>query len=567
MARDPGEGEAFVFDLVDDDGGDVPSSPSGPDAGAEDGADGVGPDDAGLDGAGAEAGQPLLHGVRGLRLRTLAPVAAVLAVVLGTGFAVDSMRDAARIEEIREAPGGVVDVSVPLEERWAWEGPIGSEDSTNWFAVADLDGVLAFQSEGELVGLDPASGERAWSVPLGENPDCGPFGYPGMRGLATPSLVCLRGVGAAREAITVGPGGVTSEPRTLDAADDRRYGTARPGPDGMVLRAQRIGPGSAIDVGGARCREATGECSGTVEAGRDVQLRAEDATTGEERWRVTVPFRATPAQECTPWYGDPWNGLGDVTDDGALAPDTFGGWIGAGLVDLWGCGTWAAVTPEGALLRTDGVSGLSGVVSLGDTRHAGQMTTITAMDSDGPPRTTLFGPDGDVVGEIPGYASAPRTTDEPDLLTLLASDESGYRLRSYGTDGTEHWDVEFPDGSPEFLAQVAGIAVTATWTGSVRGLDLATGAERWAWQIGELEGTSTYGSERAAQAFTDGRFVLLLLENEAGTMALASLDATSGELVWDRSMADVLSARQGTALLSVGGHLLAVTPVGITGLG
>ncbi|WP_454850518.1 hypothetical protein [Promicromonospora soli] len=525
MARDPGEGEAFVFDLVDDDGADVPSAPLGPDAGSEGGADGVGPD-----GAGPEGGDPPPQGVPGSRLRTLAPVAAVLAVVLGTGFAVDSMRDAARIELIREAPGGVVDVSAPLEELWTWEGPVGSEDRTDWYAVADLGGVLALRSEGELIGLDPASGERAWSVPLGENSECGPLGYPGMRGLATPSLVCLQGVGAAREAITVGPGGVTSEPRVLDAADDRRYGTARPGPDGTVLRAQRIGPESAIDVGDARCTETTGECSGTVEAGRDLQLRAEDATSGEERWHVTVPFRATPAQECTPWYGNPWNGWRDVTDGEALAPDTFGAGIGAGLVELWGCGTWALVTSEGALLRTDGAPGQARVTSPGDARHPGQVPTIVVMDSEDSPRTMVFGPDGDVVGEVPGYVSTPWATDEPGEPTLLGFDESGYRLRSYATDGTERWDVEFPDGALEFLAQVAGIAVTTTWTGSVHGLDLATGAERWTWEIGELEGTSTYGSENAVQAFTDGRFVLLLLQGESGTMGLASLDATSGEL-------------------------------------
>ena len=203
-------------------------------------------------------------------LRRLAPVAAVLAVVLGTGVAVDSIRDAARIERIREVPGGIADVSAPLEEVWAWEGPAGSEDSMTWFAVADLEGALALWSEEELIGLDPVSGERAWSVPLGEDSECGPLGYPGGRGLATSVLVCLQGAGADREAITVGPGGVVSEPRTLDAADDRRYGTARPGPDGTVLRAQRIGPESAIDAGDARCTETTGECSGTVEAGRDL---------------------------------------------------------------------------------------------------------------------------------------------------------------------------------------------------------------------------------------------------------------------------------------------------------
>ncbi|WP_129782708.1 PQQ-binding-like beta-propeller repeat protein [Promicromonospora panici] len=562
MARDPGEGEAFVFDLVDDDG-DVPTSPLGPDAGAEGDVDGVGPD-----GAGLEAGGPLPHGALGLRLRALAPVAAVLAVVLGTGFAVDSMRDAARTERIREVPGGVVDVSAPLEEAWAWEAPMDAADAMGWFGVADLEGMLAFRSEQELIGLDPASGERAWSVRLREDSECGPLGYPGGTGLATSVLVCVQDAGAAREAFTVGPDGVASEPRALDTADDRRYGRARPGPDGMVLRAKRIGLESAIDVGDARCTETTGECSGTVEAGRDLQLRAEDATTGEERWSVTIPFRATAAQQCNPWFGEPWNGWEDVPADEALAPDVFGAYFGTGLIDLWGCGTAAAVTTGGALVRVHEEAGPATVLSLGTARHAGQATTMAVIESGGPPRTILFGPDGDVVREIPGSASVPQTTDEGEALTLLVSDESGYGLRSYAaTDGAERWNVDSAGSSSGFLAQVAGIAVTATWTGSVRGFDLATGAEQWSWDIGEVEGSSSYGSEYAVQAFTDGRFVLLVLQGGDGTMGLASLDATSGELVWDGRPAGDENLPPGAMLLAVGGRLVAMTSEGISGLG
>jgi hypothetical protein len=560
MARDPGEGEAFVFDLVDDEGSDTPSASLGPGATS----DGVG-SDGDSDDVGPEAGSPQPHGVPGLRLRRLAPVAAVLAVMLGTGFAVDGVRDAARIERIREVPGGVVDVSAPLEELWAWDGQVGVEESMEGIAVADLQGVLAFRSGGDLIGLDPASGERAWSVPLGEDPECGPLGYPGTGSLATSALVCLQGVGAAREAITVGPGGVVSEPRTLDAADDR-HGTPRPGPAGTVLRATRIGPVSAIDTADARCSAMTGECSGTVEAGRDLQLRAEEAATGEERWTVTVPFQATAAQECTPWFGTPWNGWEDAPVDEALAPDAFGAQIAAGLVDLWGCGTWAAVTPDGVLLRTDGVSGQTRVVGLGGGGYAAQVTTMESMESAGAGHTTLFGPDGDVVGEVPGYATGPWTTDEPDAMTLLAADQSGYRMHSYATDGTERWAAEVGEGFPEFLAQVAGTMVTGIWTGSVSGFDLATGAERWTWEPGEAEGTQSFGNGYATQAFTDGQFVLLLLQSEAGTMELASLDAMSGELAWDWTTAEI-DLPQDASLLAVGGHLLAVTPLGVTGLG
>jgi hypothetical protein len=561
MARDPDEGGAFVFDLVDDElaGGGAPSA-SGRDGLADGGPDGGDPD-----GVVPEAGGAPPLDALGRRLRTLAPVAAMLAIALGTGFAVDGMRDAARIERIREMPGGVVDVSAPLEEVWAWEGQVGAEDSMEGFATADLQGVLAFRSEGALVGLDPASGERAWSVPLGEDPECGPLAYPGMERLATSSIVCLQGAGAAREAIAVGPGGVVSEPRALDAADDRRYGTPRPGPDGTVLRAKRIGPESAMDVGDARCAVLTGECSGTVEAGRDLLLRAEDAATGELRWSVTVPFRATAAGNCTSWGGFPWGGWEELSADGALAPDVFGAQIGAGIVDLWGCGIWAAVTADGVPLRTDAVPGSATVFAVGNGGYA--TTTFDRAESEGGERTTLFDSDGDVVGEIPGYATGPQATDGADAATLLGYGESGYRMLSYEADGTERWDVAVQEGSPEFLAQVAGTMVTASWTGSVHGFDLATGEERWTWEPGEIPEAASFGNGYASKAFTDGRFVLLLLHSEAGSTELASLDVTSGESAWDWTTADVVSLEQDASLISVDGHLLAITPQSIRGLG
>jgi outer membrane protein assembly factor BamB len=562
MARDPDEGGAFVFELVDDDGEDAPSARPGPDAVGDGDDDGVGPD-----GVTPEEGGLPPHDALGLRLRRLAPVAAVLAVMLGTGFAADGMRDAARIERIREAPGGVVDVSVPVQELWTWDGEVGQADSAEGFGVADLGGVLAFRYGEELIGLDPASGERAWSVPLGEEPECGPVGYPGTVSLATPVLVCLQGAGEAREAIRVGPGGVTSEPRALDSSHDSRYGMARPGPDGTVLRAKRIGPESAIDAGDARCTEATGECSGTVDAGRDLVLRAEDVVTGEERWIVTVPFRATAANQCTPWYGIPWNGWDEALMDEVLAPDAFGAQIGSRIVDLWGCGIWAAVTPGGGLLRADGAPGSGAVVSLANGGYAGQMTSSPSPGSEGAMRTTLFAPDGDVVGEIPGYATVPRTTDDPDAVSLLSHGESGYRLSSYAADGTERWAVAVDDSSSEFLAQVGGTVVASSWMGGVRGFDLATGAERWTWQIGEAPGTEAYGNEYAMQAFTDGTFVLLVLRSEDGTLELASLDAASGQLAWDSLAADDVSLPEDAALLSVGGHLLTVTPTRVIGLG
>jgi outer membrane protein assembly factor BamB len=558
MARDAGGGDRFVFDLVDDDpAGDEAFAAADPATG--DGAESL------PDGARPETAGPASGGGWQLRLHALASAAAVLAVALGTGNAVDGVRDAARIERAREMSGGVVDVSRPLEETWAWEGAIGADEGADMM-VADLQGVLAFQSAGELLALDPASGEEAWSVPLGAEPECGPVGYPGMGRPATPSVVCLQGGATDREAITVGRDGVASAPRGLDPADDRRYGRAHPGPEGTVLRARRIGPASAVDVGDARCVEATGECHGTVEAGRDLLLRAEDATTGEERWTVTVPFRETNAQDCTPWFSNPWNGWDGAPADAALAPDMFGARIGAELVEIWGCGVWTAVTPEGALLRADDASEPGTASSLGAGRYA--LLTLPGPGED-TARTSLLASDGTLLGEIPEYASSPQTADGLDEATLFAVSRSGSRLRSYAVDGSLRWDVaaQPESGAPEPLAQVDGTLVVSSWTGSFWGLDVATGERRWTWEPGGALDDSSYEVGYVSRAFTDGRSVLLPLQNDEGAVQLASVDVTSGELGWTRALADVVGPEPNVSLLSVGGALLAVTPRGVVGLG
>lgn len=70
------------------------------------------------------------------------------------------------------------------------------------------------------------------------------------------------------------------------------------------------------------------------------------------------------------------------------------------------------------------------------------------------------------------------------------------------------------------------------------------------------------------RAFTDGRFLLLLLPREAGGVGVVSLDAASGELAWDWSaMKDDVDLPHEASFLSIGGHLLAVSPMGVTGLG
>ncbi|PUB28964.1 putative pyrroloquinoline-quinone binding quinoprotein [Promicromonospora sp. AC04] len=500
-------------------------------------------------------------------MRAVAPVAAVLAIVLGTGLAAEGAQDNARIERMRDVHGGVADVSSPLRETWKWEGLVGSRraiEEGRGNEVAVLGDVLVFESDGELVALRPATGEEVWTVPLGEAPDCGPLGAAGWEETTTPALVCLAGSGANREVTVVGPDGVASAPRLLGAADTKRYGEPRPGPDGTVLRAKREASGPAVSSGDAVCTD-TGECTGTVEAGRDLVLRAEDAVTGEERWSVTVPFRATRADQCNNWLGTSWDGSGNMVDlEQMLDPGAFGARIQGTLVQLYGCGIEAAVTPDGVPLGMTIEPGTGGVNSL----VAGGYTGFTFDDTV---RTVLYAADGEVVGEITGHALEPGVTDGSGPGTLLATDSSGRRLRAYESDGTPRWVITTRADAQLFLALVGGTAMVMTEVGTVRGLDAATGAERWVWDGSDDVGGGYLEDLFVSRAFTDGQSALLLTEDGAGGAGLVALDVASGEVVWEQHGDEAVTGgtAQGfdTALVAVDGNLLEVTPSGVRGLG
>ncbi len=557
MARDRGEGGAFVFDLVDNGTAD-PEAPLA--RSRTDGADD--PDD---DGPGAGGLPP--SGGPSRKARAVAPVAAVLAIALGTGLAAEGVLDNARIERMRDVQGGVADVSSPLQETWRWEGFVGSrkaitEGRRNEVAV--LGDVLVLQSADELVALHPATGEEVWTVPLGANPDCGPLGAAGWEETTTPALVCLVGPGAHREVTVVGPDGVVSAPRALSVADTERYGEPRPGPDGTVLRARREVSGPAVNLGDAVCTD-TGECTGTVEAGGDLALRAEDAVTGQERWSVTVPFRATRADQCNNWLGTSWDGSDNVVDlEQMLDPDAFGARITAALVQLYGCGIEAAVTPDGVPLGMKIEPGMGGVNSLAP----GGYTAFTFEDTA---RTVLYAADGEVVGEITGHALEPGVADGSGPETLLATDSSGRRLRAYESDGTPRWAITTRADAQLFLAQVGRTAMVMTEVGTVRGLDVATGDQRWVWDSSDDVGGGYLNDLFVSRAFTDGQSVLLLTEDGSGGAGLVALDVASGEMVWEQHGDEAVTGgtAQGveTALVAVDGNLLEVTPSGVRGLG
>ncbi|MGW2094752.1 outer membrane protein assembly factor BamB family protein [Promicromonospora sukumoe] len=567
MARDPDEGAAYVFELVDDDVAGPGASPApagavGPDGqeppGHADGADGAGP--------------PPPPGTPPLTWRRTAPFVALLAVALGTGLAVDGTRDAARMERMRDAAGGVSDLSAPLGESWSWSGKVDLGEGMTDVAVLGDD--LVFESEGELVALDPASGEEAWTVELGDGPECGPTVSPVWDDPRTPSLVCLQERGRETEVVVVGPGGATSRPRLLPAADTARYGQPHTGPDGTVLRARRVGAEAPLDPD-VRC-DASGECVGQISQGRDLVLRAEDAVTGEERWTATVPFRPTDAALCTSTFGAAWGSSENrIHLSGQLAPDAYGARVRADLVNVEGCGVEAALTASGVPLGGRPEQGSSVVGRLDSGGFLG-------MTWDARVRTTLYDADGATVGDVAGYVISPKTTDGVGPATLLSIDELRRRLSAHDADGAARWDVALQSGGQEFLAQVGDVAVITTGAGSVRGLDLATGEERWLWD-GSEPGTDAdggyFGTAYVVQAFTDGQVVLLLAEgNGSVARGMVALDAGTGEVVWEQAGGgpgttldphdgDVVREGISGDLISVDGHLMEIGTLGVRGLG
>ena len=72
---------------------------------------------------------------------------------------------------------------------------------------------------GDLVALRPGTGEEAWTVALGEDPDCGPLDPDGWGRSVASALVCLEGPGGDRTVRVVGPDGRVSDPRRLPAGD------------------------------------------------------------------------------------------------------------------------------------------------------------------------------------------------------------------------------------------------------------------------------------------------------------------------------------------------------------
>lgn len=527
------EHEPVVFDLVEG---------NGPDA-----APGTVDD--------ASAGSRARRRLRLPRLtrRTWLVAASVVAVVVVTVAVADVVRDRQRVELMRTSPAGVASLADPPEETWTvpFDFPAPLDQGT--FVdqqLATMDGLLVLPpgsaqsyavdaSTGaaepvptgfeDLVAVDPGSGEVAWRVTLDESPVCGPTGYDGST--STDVLVCVHGPADGREVLTIAPDGSTRS-RTANLAEGEQV---FPGPEGMAVRVARTGD-AVEDV---RCRP-TGVCTPAVlTGGRDVRVVAEDAATGAERWVSTVAFTPVHVINCQ-GPGTPLGEGGRVVD-----PDHVTVRTGAESVAVDGCGVSATFSMPGVRLDLAGSAEPASswwVNELGDGRFAlqGDSTNTVVVDERGRTLRTLD-------GWVRTDAASP---DAPDDLWFVTRG-AGHGLRALRADGSEAWG----DRSSRGVLLAGRDVVVVDRAGRVAGLDRTTGETLWTWSSEETAGLARY------RALTDGENVALehLSMDGTGEGLLVALDLGTGEQLWSAPMTG--------AAIAVDGHIVEITPDGLTGLG
>ncbi len=490
----------------------------------------------GPDGVGVDGPRPAPREPRGDRRRArwvaAAVVTGVVAVLVGGMLVVDAVTSRDAQERLEVARGAVRPLDAAPTERWT--APAATDRG-----VGFLPGLLVTVEGDEAVALDLDTGTEAWRAPLGgDEAVCGSSWSPWEPSGATSSeVVCVAGSG-------VGPfwyePGTRSQPEpgadvppahvtVLGAAGqvvgerDVEVGGAvlAPGPDGGLVRAERVGepgepsgPPVAVDPG-------AGESVDGV-AGRDVVVTVEDALTGDVRWRSELPFQDVP-WSCTTW--DPETGGEEIDPDRLTLVAT------ESLVDVVGCGVAASFLPDGERLDdpdlpADGAVPLAGGRFLVDTDRQGTTGALRpdrVLDAAGVP-----------VLDAPGEVLDPQATDDPAPGVLLVRD--GIDLRAYDEEGARLWTY---DGArvPEVVHVLAeGTAVVGT-ASTVFGLDALSGEPTWSRFLDDLGGYEGW-SARVTQAFTDGRCAILVLVDPAtGTHPrMVALELSSGSVVWEQDL-------------------------------
>ncbi|GAA1982528.1 hypothetical protein GCM10009718_19700 [Isoptericola halotolerans] len=440
---------------------------------------------------------------------------AVTAVLVAAGVAlVDARTEAAHAAHMASMPGGVADLSAPVEETWRVESDAGI------FAVLP-GGVVATVDGRDVIGIDVADGSELWRTALGEAVDCGPRPNRPAEFLApVDRLTCLYGADERTAAVLSADGTVLGERAVGRGSRPQRQVTdglpeIGPAADGAVYvvehRRESLtvqGTQHAADALEARRAEGTWD---------DPVLRLEDALTGEVRGEATAELRtAHDLARCSAELGS--------EGETEWLLETYV-WASTSVVQLHLCGVTVTVAPDGS---PGGFSGRS----VDGEQYEGTDNGTRVMTVDGAER------------DLPGLLLDPLAVDDVDGPWLVAGDA----LQAYDEGGEELWVAGVL--VPQVAVRAGGVAVVQNHgDGTFDAVDLTTGDVRWSV---ESEADHVGYSGWLSGAATDGEVALLALGEGTG-LELVALRLDDGTELW-RSSHESLAG----GVRVVDGHLLGV---------
>ncbi|MGW8567866.1 outer membrane protein assembly factor BamB family protein [Isoptericola sp. NPDC055881] len=497
-----------------------------------------------------------------LRGRRLVAAVVVVAAAL-TAVVVDGVGDRGRLAALRDAPGGVLDLTD--EPREVWRVP--TEGSAPGGLVGVLGGLVVAQQRSALLGLDVETGARVWSVDLPDgSTTCGP-GMQVWSGDFQPEpaerVVCVSGTpdgaqdGRPRSTVTV----VDAEGSVVGTRDVGFTSTmAFPGPGGGLLTAAWVGDAAPVDPLVADEVAAGVAHAGAIPDGYDLRVRLEDGATGKVRWERTLPFDAAvdPAM-CVRWG-----------EDGTTSGVDLRGGVQVSVTDrvvwLGGCGVDAWFTPDGVRLDRPQDPGTFEGFSVEPLATGGYVAGVDAdllggRDPESPDR--LLRDDGSEQRELRGRYLVPLSTDGGGDGVVL--ERRGDATVATDADGDELWSTAVKGSS--LLVRTAQVAVVVDEGRRVHGLDMGTGEVLWTRPdlVEGVEGLGAYGPRFVEAAFTDGRLAAFVVPDYArgDVVHWVALDAATGRQLWQLELGGDGWGIQ----LAVAGRLVRWSPTAIVGLG
>lgn len=545
-------------------------------------------------------------------------VAGAVVVALGvtTGAAVGVQRGRERDARIAVAPGGVLELSAPVGERWSHELPEQewSEVFGPWgdvIAVLDGDTVVIGQPQGtmdedlradgsgspsfhlhgwDLHGIDLDTGEARWTHHLPGGMECSQRisasswqrEGPAVLGPQEPALTCLHGEDGDFTVTVLAADGTRTQ-RPLPDIDE--HAALAMGPGGTLWIADRAeGDGTPIrpaadDVVAHHVAAAgtglTGDDdspTGLVVGGadelllvNDLRLRVEDAHTGEHLWEQVLPPEPETGS-CTTWGPD------DVPQ---RAPHAVSLWWGNDpeAMIVHGCGVATSMTTTGQIL-TEGGDDLwrSETRPLADggvlrVRHDGRGVPQSQeiVDHHGVTLTALEGE----------HLLDPWTTDGLGGLDLRVPaaqrDTAGRFFWRQGNSvvvardarGTELWQTRREDLVRSIVARAGDIVVLHTTGPTQRGshlvaLDQRTGDLRWEQPLEAMHVLHETAAV-VSGAWTDGEVLVITTPGHQwsaeGPLTWTAHDLRTGRVLWQQ-VTDTVGEWISGGCMAVAGRLL-----------